>query len=240
VKSAAAEWLETAIVLLCIAMAFIVLSACSTVTKPVSPATFYRRDMGISVDGREYPGYGVLPLKDSYDIRVTTKHDMDRFTATSCHRQIIEEKVDGAGWFSKKATYKFTFSRSSGIEKSDPCPLQLTASSDGNEHSWGFLDFETSSERLPANLECDGWQRTAKGVSVCQAKANLVQKIAFDQPAFTSFDQNCSMPIPADKKTFIYSMPRGRCVFVFCSRDKECHRLTTIGYDEAWLRGQKE
>lgn len=227
------------LVLTLIAVIYFFASCATPEPKLHSAETFYRRDMLIEVDGKTYPGYGVLPLRDEYNFKVTTKHDMDRFLATSCHRQIVEEKVGDTGWFSKKATYKFTFKRASGVEQSDPCPLQLVGSADSNEHSFGFLEFQTSADTLPAVLECDGWKNTYNGVSVCQAKKGLVQKISFQTPVRTAFDSGCELPIPSDKKNFVYEIPRGRCVMVFCNEQRQCHRLTTIGYDEAWVRGQK-
>lgn len=202
---------------------------------PVSPEIFYRRDMDVRVDGARFPGYGVLPLKNEYEFEVQTKHDMDRFSATTCHRQIVEEKVDGTGWFKKTAKYKFKFVRQGSVEQTDPCPMDLVGSDEKNEHSWAFFDFVTPDYQLKAKLECDGWQNTYPGVSVCQAKRGLVQKISFEKPVRTSFDPGCEMESP-DQKTFVYSVPRGRCVFVFCASKTECHRLTTIGYDETWLR----
>jgi hypothetical protein len=202
---------------------------------PVSPDTFYRRDMDTKVDGVRYPGYGVLPLKNEYEFEVSTKHDMDRFSATTCHRQIVEEKVDGTGWFKKKATYKFKFVRQGSIEQTDPCPMELVGSADSNDHSWAFFDFVTPDYNLKGKLECDGWQNTYPGVSVCQAKKGLVQKVSFEKAVRTSFEPGCEIKSD-DSKTFIFEMPRARCVFIFCASKTECHRLTTIGYDEAWLR----
>lgn len=222
----------------CIALASCASLSGSPAQFPKDPKKFYRRDMKVLVDGVEYQGYGTLPHKDSLTIEVRVKHDMDRFSATNCHKQIVEEKVDGTNMFSKTAKYKFVYERKTAIEKQDPCVLTLVASADGNEHSWAFFDFQDGVHLLKAHIQCDGWQSDSNGVSVCQSKAGLVQQISFDEEVLTD-DESLKLPTH-DNKTFMFEMPHGLNVFIFCNQRAVCHRLTTLGYDEAWLRERKQ
>lgn len=200
---------------------------------PKNPATFYKRDLEVVVDGLKYIGVGTLPLKNSYLFEVRTKHDMDRFSFTNCHRQVVEEKVDGVSMFSKTAKYKFRFERKTLIEKTDPCVLEMVASADGNEHSWAFFDFQDASFLLPAHIQCDGHEFDSHGVSVCQSKEGLVQAISFDSEVESAGDFD---PPTHNNKTFIFEAPKGRNVVVFCNDERKCHRLTVLGYEQTWLR----
>lgn len=235
--------LEQRTLLVLLVILFLMQCSCSSLAPapaefPKNPNSFYRRDLSVTVDGLTYPGYGVLPVKDSYQFEAKTKHDMDRFSYTNCHKQVVEEKVDGVSMFSKSAKYKFTFKRQTPVEQTDPCPLQLVASADGNEHSWAFFDFQDSTYQLKAHLECDGWQADYHGVSVCQSRAGLTQLLRFDSEVMQADELDAFKS--SDQKTFIFQMPRGMQVRVFCSKDRKCHRITLIGYDEAWLRERKQ
>jgi hypothetical protein len=224
-------------------LATIGLSGCAVLSpaqQEVSQNTFYRRDMKVSVDGVDYPGYGVLPVKDSYEFKVQTNHEMDRFKQITCHREIIEEKVGDKGFLSKATKYSFTLRRLNSVERSDPCPLELIASADSNDHTWAYFDFAAADEKLPAKIECDGWNATYNGVSVCQSAVGLMQKISFSEPVKTSFDADCPMPPAPDEKTFIFPINAGKCVYIFYgTTSKQFHRLTTLGWQDVWLRKAK-
>lgn len=235
------SWTLIGILVLILGFVMLSISGCSALSpapavQEKSTDKFYRRDMEIFVDGVRYPGYGVLPVKDNYKFEARTKHDMDRFAATTCHRQIVEEKVDGSNWLKKSAKYKFDFARFGSVEKSDPCPLELVASADSNDHSWAFFEFQSPAYKLKAKVECDGWSADFIGVSVCQTKKGLTQKITFSEIVKTDPEKEGCVTESRDGKTFEFDMPVGRCVSVFCAKSGDCHRLTTLGYDEAWLR----
>lgn len=232
------DYIAISVWFLAVLITLIFVTGCASTYVAPSNTNFYRRDVDIKVDNVEYPGYGVLPIKDSYTITVTTKHDVDVFTASDCHKSIVQEKVASENWFATTATFTFQFQRSNPVEQEDPCPLEITASAKSNEHSFGFLDFQTTAETLPATLECDGWKQTYYGVSVCQAKKGLVQAIHFTEPVVTSFDPACQIPIPKDNMNFIFEIPRGRCTFMFATKTAKWHRMDTLGYDDVWMRSQ--
>lgn len=212
------------------------------VAKPItSSSVLYRRDIQIEVDGKRYAGVATLPAKDSYHFKVTTKHDMDRFKATSCHRQIVEDNVGKSGWFSKKSSYEFDYPRTSDIERTGPCPLQLEAGADDNEFSWGFIDFNDSGFTLPAIVNCDGAVINATlGASDCQSRADLAQEIFFSEPVTMDVQTQKAFGFtPKGVNGFEFKTPPGRNEIAFCNVKKTaCHRLTTIGYGEVWVRSK--
>lgn len=227
------------------------LAACgeSTSSKPVQTVVedpIYRRDMAINVDGVIYDGVGVLPARDVYKIHVQAQGNLDLFTFETCHREEVTEKawnVEGTErWLffkrkiEKKREVKLEF-RATPLEK-DYCPIILGGYEEkGGRHSWAFLDVQTKEAKLAAELSCNGEFRPSYGVSVCQAKAGLVQSIKFLVPVKVNPSAECDLG-KSEGDFFEFAISRGQCVYAFKSADGQIHRLTTIGYDQVKVRNQ--
>lgn len=223
------------------------LFSCSqaTIYPPVNPAVTYRYDMEINVNGFTGQGILVVPEAEIYKVHIKAPGQLDLFTFTNCHREEIAENASVVSKTGKlfrrtienKNEVKIEF-KPSPLEKSDSCHVQLTGLEESKgRHSWGLLDFENKSNTLLALLSCDGNQVSAKGVSICQARAGLIQAIKFPKEVFVSPSANC--PLPKTKGDYFeFPIQKGKCVFAFMTKEKEIHRLTTLGYEQILIRGE--
>lgn len=229
------------------------LSSCGTSSvltpkQELSPNKIYKRDMLITSGDSSGEGTLVLPLKNSYKIRVEAAGNLDMFTLETCHRSWEKQKAWNVATKKKVLFWKktidhknrveFEFKPSEKFEKNQYCPVRLG----GYEiklgrHSWGFIDFETSDSILPAKVYCDGREYQSNGVTICQAREGLVQAIEFKNEVEVSPEANCSLG-KTKGKLFEYNIKRGRCVYAFkeLSGDSRVHRLTTIGFEKVLIR----
>lgn len=201
---------------------------------------YYRRDAIIRYGGREYLGVAVLPRSAKYDLEIEFPGNLDLFTLRNCHReQTLEEFKDNGGWFSRKENkVSITYEPVHGLETPVYCPIDLSGfDADKGRNGWGFIDFESETEKLPALVKCSGRKSVANGVSVCQSLAGLMQQIVFSIPVQTA-ESDCFKPETKDQMTFTIHSPIGRCVYVFreMDGDKRFHRFTSIGYESILVR----
>jgi hypothetical protein len=211
----------------------------------VEAEVFYKRDMILEVNGVKGEGVVVAPLSSSIPFYVVARGDLDLFTFTSCHR---EETAENAGnvtesqgsWIfkrtiTKKREVKLTFSPTE-IENVGGCPILLGGyEQEKGRHSWGFVDFETPDAALPASVSCNGVTTKSKGVSICQARAGLIQSIRFASQVKVSPDAGCEIGA-TESDYFEFSIPKGQCVFAFMESTGRIHRLTTLGYEQILIR----
>jgi hypothetical protein len=184
---------------------------------------FYKRDISISHDG-------------------TAHGKLDLFTWTDCHMEHTQEDAGRGGIFSQKNQVEFTYNRD--YSGSKYCPVEVGAyeAKNGNRHGWGFIDFESDEETVPATVYCNGYVEKTLGVSICQSKKGLMQKIVFPVAMETTMDdERCQMPISNDSKEFEFPMVPGFCAYSFREFDSgefggRFHRLTTLGYDKILIR----
>lgn len=184
------------------------------------------------MDGVTSDGVLVIPSAKRHDFKVVAKGPMSLYTFTSCHREVAIENM------AKEAQGFFT--PVPGIEDVGGCAVELGGYDKKNgKHSWGFVDFETSEANLPAVMKCNGEVVNSKGVSVCQSRAGLYQRIEFPVPVVTA-TASCGKIIPKEEdKVLEFALPKGQCVFAI--REKgggRMHRLTTIGYESILIRGE--
>jgi len=221
------------------------LFSCSTGSsfQKLDPLIVYRHDMEININGFQGQGVLVVPEADIYHVHIKAPGELDLFTFTNCHREEIAENasiVTTTGRIFKrkienKNEVKLDFTPSP-LEKRDSCLVQVTGLEESKgRHSWGIVDFESSSNILPALLSCNGSQINAKGVSICQARAGLIQAIKFPKEVTASPDASC--PLPKTKGDYFeFPIQKGKCVYAFMAKEKEIHRLTTLGYEQILIR----
>lgn len=226
-------------------LSLIFLVSCSTNTSfsSIDPKIVYRHDMEININGLQGQGVLVIPEADIYKVHIKAPGELDLFTFTNCHREEIAENasvVTTAGRIFKrkienKNEVKLDFTPTP-LEKKDSCLVQVTGLEESKgRHSWGLIDFESSTNTLPALLSCNGSQINAKGVSICQARAGLIQAIKFPKEVFASPDASC--PLPKTKGDYFeFPIQKGKCVYAFMTKEKEIHRLTTLGYEQILIR----
>jgi hypothetical protein len=76
-----------------------------------------------------------------------------------------------------------------------------------------------------------------KGVSICQSRASLVQRIAFAEPVEVLHPDFCQAPeVIEGGKAFLIELSSSKCLYLFQDDKKRRHRLTTFGYDDVIMR----
>lgn len=217
----------------------LLLSACSNLPQVLDAASYYKRDMQITVNGLKAEGALVVPRSDSYALDIQAQGVLDLFTLQSCHRETSEENAGQPGIFGDKKRIQLTYHPVNAIENVSDCPLELGGYEKAQgRHSWGFIDFEDPSLTLPAKIKCNGTGAGAVGVSVCQSRQGLIEQIVFQEKVGLAKqpDPKCpDLPV-SDGMTFQFKMPLGQCIYVFKGASG-LHRLTTLGYEKILIRG---
>lgn len=198
----------------------------------------YKKDLVFVVNKAVYEGTAIVPNAKHYDIAINSDIDFDLFTASSCHREIsakaihIETKRKWFGIISKRyISFRYQPNESLEFGQSNRfCPLTLGLyNKDTGQEYWGFIDFKTIYERLPANLYCNGNTERVKGVGICQARAGLKQLIEFGEDV--EFISEC-LDVEQVGKGYRFYMPLGHCVSLIVGKDsKNYFRFTTFGYN---------
>jgi len=219
----------------------VLLSGCAYPGKDqlAEQGVYYKRDMRIEVNGFQSEGVLVAPKAGKYKIEIKAKGELDLFTLTTCHREHTEEDAGEGGIFGSKKKVKYKYIPSKGIEDTESCPVQLGGyEKDKGRHSWGFIDFQDDAHTLPALVSCNGNQYNSSGVSVCQSKAGLLQRIEFTKPVLFDPTNNCAPLQTKDNKVFEYEIGKGECLYLFMERDGDgkLHRHTTVGYERILIR----
>lgn len=253
-------------------LALLLLSSCnSLVVQPLNPTVYYRNDIcflyetgNVSEerikkffkrfkDGKyrktelkkekiEVCGAGVLPEMDDYAIKAKAFGQLDFFALTTCHEETTSENPD-SGIRNKNGEISFTYSPT--MEKGKACPLYASAFNRRQRHAWGVLIFENTRYQLPAKLSCNGYVLDYHGVSICQSREGLIQKIEFDEPVYLASpvngaaDRKGDCPVIGIKgaKSFEFKIPNRECFYGFIGLEsKKIHQLLTIGYEEIIVR----
>ena len=216
----------------------LLISGCDLVQQ-TNPDVFYRRDAVIRYGGREYLGVAVLPRSAKYDLEIEFPGNLDLFTLRTCHREFTQEDFKSGGWFSRKGNnVKISYVPQDGLEAPIYCPVELSGfDSERGRNGWGFIDFESDTEKLSGLVKCNGKRQVFNGVSVCQTLAGLMQSIVFPVKVQTA-ESDCFKPETLDQMTYTIHAPVGRCVYVFreMEGEKRFHRFTTIGYQSILVR----
>lgn len=222
-------------------IAALMLCGCSALERSgvsIGGDAFPKRDVQLEFEGQRFTGVAVLPARDAYTITMEFPGELNLFTFGDCHMDHSEEDAGSGEWLRKKnkITYKYA---PRFPKEGEYCPVIIGGYEASTEarNAWGFIDFESRKETLPAHLECNGGVIEANGVSVCQAKAGLWQRVTFPVEVDISPDEACPMAKSDDSKTFKFKIAKGFCVYAFVSKDgKQRHRLSTLGYDKILIR----
>ena len=124
------------------------------------------------------------------------------------------------------------------IEKNRYCPvLMVGVERIGGRHSFGFVDFISKNETLPATLYCNGEKIKVGGVSICATKQGLKQKISFVNTVSVVEKKGCFKMQTADNKNFFWETTLRECPYPFVdNKTGAVHRLTTIGHESILIR----
>jgi len=187
------------------------------------PSMVYKKTLRVTIDDQPYRGTGVYPLSETQKITISPVITPQVIRITSCHREIFLENP--------KVPYRFHYDPTD-IESSPACPLEIGVYSIKKGVEYGYIDFITK-ENLPATIHCNGEIDIAGGVSICQAKKGLVQKISFSDPV--RYKTNCLIMIEKNN-TFEYQAPKGICQAIFTDSQGLLHRHIVYGYEDILIR----
>lgn len=242
-----------------LAAVLLTLSSCvSQQIQKLNPTVYYRNDLCFSFDTRDmwkrvvyrdkgklfkkFCGASVLPYAESYEFEVQGYGKLDFFSLTTCHEEVTTERPD-KGIFKKNGKTKVRYVPT--LEKRLKCPLFISAYNKRQRHAWGVMVFETPDYKLNARVYCNGHVSKTNGVSICQSRAGLIQRIEFDEPVKPvapvsgAADRAKACPVIAnDGDTFIqYPIPERECIYGFIGkRSGEVHQHYSIGYEEIIIR----
>jgi hypothetical protein len=210
----------------------ILAASCSSVKPPFDPDAFkknlYRRDMTITADGYQGHGFIVLPKKDKYTLEIKAQGKLDLLTFTSCHREITQTDAGYKGRFlgfgKDLKLAKMEYEPMKGIEDTGSCPIEIGGyEKEKGRHSWASVLMEHLGSTLPSVTKCNGRESQYRGVSACQSRAGLIQRIEFQVPVVYDLDKNCSYKNVRliDGKILEYQMPEGECLVYFMEKTGE-------------------
>lgn len=208
-------------ILLCIA-------GCTTVAQSYDQGKTYRHELQLEVNGIQGRGTLVLPEASSYRIKGKSAGRLDFLTLTTCHREFIAEQ--------QGHSFEYEFKPSPPIEGQGACPLHISGyEQQKGRHVWAVIDFQGKEYQLPGKLFCDGAVVVAQGVSICQSRAGLEQRLEFGEETITATAEGekakeCSVP-NLSGQAWAWKTAKGECVYTFKGKSGRYHRLTTIGYD---------
>jgi len=213
---------------------FLMMLGCASVKQDLNPDTLYMRDMEIEANGFKGIGTLVIPSKEKIVFNLTAKGKISLLDFQTCHRVISTEDPGNKGVFGDKKKATIEYIPVKGIEDGGECDILIGGYNIKGRHSWSYIAIEYPKYQLPALISCNGSQYNSRGVTVCQSKIGLIQKIEFTEEA--KFIPQVSCPIETkDGKSFEYKTAKGECVYVFKSGDK-FHRLVTIGWESILIR----
>lgn len=210
----------------------IFMTGCSSISQPFEPESFkkglYRKDMKLEANGYKGHGFVVAPKAKKYTLKVHAMGKLDLFTMTSCHREITQEDAGYKGKFlgfgRNNKLAKVEYEPAIGIEDTGSCPLEFGGyEKSRGRHSWGFLIPEHEGSKLPSVVRCNGRDTQYRGVSACQSRAGLIQRIEFPGefvyqiPKEYASENRCQYTDIRiiNKKIFEYRMPEGECMLYF-------------------------
>lgn len=218
------------------------LSACVSVSQKLDPAVFYRHDICFKEEKTKFCGVGILPYKDKYKIKVMSYGQLDFFAMATCHREDTTERPD-KGIFKKDGNTKIEYIPT--IEKDKTCPLYVSAYNKNARHAWGMIAFKNPRFKLMSTVHCNGEIAEHEGVSICQSRYDLIQKIVFNEEVKISKGvsgpsqrkEDCPELKRIDEKTFEFRIPNRECRYAFIGiESRKIHTLYTIGYEEIIVR----
>lgn len=192
-------------------------------------------------------GTGVLPYMDQYKIRVKSKSEINFFSMTSCHEETTTENPTSSLFNDGK---KVNINYKPTIERGEACPLYFAAYNRRKKHTTGLVVFENPAYKLEAMLYCNGYVTMHVGISVCQSRRGLIQKIEFKEPVAigdpvigpserSSKEPNCpKIDLSEDKKsTKLFKIPGRECIYPFIGlKSGKIHQFYTVGYEGILIR----
>lgn len=222
-------------------VALLTLANCaSTEFQKLERNVFYKRDLGLSINGNKYEGVVVLPEAKKYEIELDSPGNIDLIIWRSCAREHTgSPKKPGFFIFKGAKQVKYTYEPLAGVEDIGTCPLVIDAfDAKDNQHAWAFLMFEREEFKIPFELDCNGKREPFTGVGRCQNKAGLVTRAQFFEAImFATPETGCAKPKKVGQYLYKWNMSKNECLYHFKTRSADYGKFITIGYEGVLVRG---
>ena len=225
-------------------MAVVMLASCaSTQFQKLEKDVFYKRDLGVRVNGQSFEGVVTIPEKGFYEIELEAPADIDMVLWRSCAREDTgSPKKPGLFKFLNSKTVEYFYTPNPGQENLDVCPLRIDAyDAKNNQHSWAFLSFERKEFKLEFELDCNARRSSYRGVGSCQHKTGLPMRAHFGEEVRFAPPKpdGCPMPEPVPNEFGVWTWPMatGECLYKAETRDGKKARFIGIGYEGVLIRG---
>ena len=193
----------------------------------------YRKDLLLTVNGKQIKGMGVAPSAKSYKIHIKAHAKLDYLAIETCHRsESLESPSYKPRVIKKRKEYEYNYVPV-GLERN--CAVSFTVYNKRGEDSWGYIGFESLDYTLPARIECNGGVVKGNGNSSCHSKAGLHQRITFDRVVKVIEDADCGLSA-GKNGSWQFQQPLGAKVCIFMSKDKQFHKLRLFGYNGVILQ----
>lgn len=182
----------------------------------------YRKDLIFYDEKGQHEGIYVADKMPSYHFRIRFSEKPRLMKIRSCHRELV---FDNPG-----KHLDFTYEPETGLEDTiDPCFLELASFTKEGYNQTALIDFHRD-EALVGTLTCNGKRIETTGVSICQTRAGLLQRMEFEHPVIAEGLSSCPK-IQDRAMTFIFPVSIGICLYFFYD-GKNFHKLVTFGYDD--------
>lgn len=232
----------------------LLLAGCaSQLTRPqMDEKTNYQRDITFGVQAwlpqqkawsKEFVfnGTGVMGVYPKYKITVYPPGKADMVTLTGCHREMKTPPAPKEGWFQKVRPYSFEFEPNE-VDLKTGCAIDMGIyEKKAGRHGWALLAFDNgiTNTLVPELVLCNGEKDTFYGVSICQAKAGLIQEYKFKVPVAIAAREGCVIDQSKDELTWMFRMPASECTVYFIDKKQPdiTHKAHFFGYDTTPIRG---
>jgi hypothetical protein len=196
--------------------------ACQPTGSPSPDLTeVVRATLPFTIEGTPYAGTAVVQRRTYQKITVSVPAKSVKLMVQTCHREEV--------WDRPPEKFEWAYIPASFIENWGACPMTISIITEQGALLQAMIDF-SSNETLPAVHYCNGQRILSPlGVSLCQAREGLVQRITFDERVEGVGGAGCGA-IKQDGFSWNYTVSRGMCVYAFRSSVGKFHRLTTRGY----------
>lgn len=220
-------------------IACLLLATCSSTPQILDPEIFYKRDIRIEVNEKEYEGVTTVPNAPDYKLKLKPRGDMDLIIIRTCAREDSAEEQSSGFFIFKGDEFEYHYIPNPGLEDVGVCPLRVDVYDSGEgKHSWALLDFEHPDYEVPFEVDCNGRRRLFSGVGVCQARNGLIQRFHFKEPIRFATPLPSGCPMPEKKSNYVYDFKIAleECLYHFDTKGGRLGRLTTIGYEGILVR----
>ncbi len=219
----------------------IFLSGCQTAQTVTTrtPLYKYRADLRITADGRTHEGLMSIARSVPTKIQVDSPVKMDLLRISTCNRDVTVEKVGNrGGWWSESGTQYIYDYIPTAVESEGFCPMYIQVFDGNLLTSWSMVSFKTT-EKLKADVSCNGENYPSVGIDSCQSMYGFEQGLAFAAPIKYTSRGPCAVRKLDEQTLRIRTTGPGFCgVTVYDGKD--FFKFILLGYDEILVRGKAQ